>query len=309
MTDTGEQQRWPTLLRMNREDVPVTLLAGLEGSVEPIWSPDGTADDAQAAAVRLLVTANAAVDEAYLRQFPQLAAVVTTGTAYDYVDAAACRKQGIKIYNTPAYTGSSVAEHAVALFLAVCRHLVDYDAVARSGLSGPEPLGLELERRTAGVIGLGDIGTRIARLMQAFGMQVRFVNRSRKELPGALQVDLPALLRESDVVFLALPLTSDTDRLIGADQLALMKPTAYLINISSDELIDVPALTDALTSGRLGGVGLDVIGSTEPYRALPRTVLTPTKAWYTAEAVHRRAATWIRTVACLVADTDLNRVV
>jgi lactate dehydrogenase-like 2-hydroxyacid dehydrogenase len=303
-----ERHRWTTLLRMDREDVPAALLGQLEKVVDPIWSTDGSATAAQTSAVKLMVTANAAIDAAYLGRFPQLSAIVTTGTAYDYVDAAECRRRGIKIYNTPGYTGASVAEHALALFLAACRHLIEYDAEARSGASGAEPLGLELEGKTAGIIGLGDIGTRIARLVRAFGMEVCFVNRSVKSLPGAAQVDLDTLLRESDVVFLSLPLTLETERLIGTAQLALMKPTAYLINISSDELIDLLALADALNEGRLGGAGFDVIGSTEPYRNLPQTVLTPTKGWYTAESVHRRAATWIRTVESLITGVDLNRV-
>ena len=308
MEGATEHKRWPTLLRMGREDVPTALVGQLEKLVEPVWSPDGSVIAAQAAETRLLVTANAAIDAVYLAQFPRLSAIVTTGTAYDYVDAVECRKRGIKICNTPGYTGASVAEHAMALLLAACRHVVDYDSEARSGVSSHEPLGLELEGKTAGVVGFGDIGTRVGRLAQGFGMSVRFVNRSPKNLPGAKQVDLKTLLAESDVVFLCVPLTPETHHLIGPAELVLMKSSAYLINISSDELIDVTALAAALSAGRLAGAGFDVIGSPEPYRNLPRTVLTPTKGWYTAESIHRRAATWIRTMENVIAGIDLNRV-
>jgi lactate dehydrogenase-like 2-hydroxyacid dehydrogenase len=308
MTDPAEEGRWPAILRMTPEEVPAGLLEELERVIEPIWSPDGTANGHDAERVKILVTANAAIDAEYLQQFPRLTAVVTTGTAYDYVDAATCLEREIKICNTPGYTGSSVAEHAVALFLAACRHIVTYDALARSGEHGWEPLGLEIEGKVAGVIGLGGIGGRIGRLMQAFGMRVLFVNRSHKELAGAKQVDLETLLRESDVIYLALPLSSETEGMIGAEQLAIMKPTAYLINISSDELVDVAAVAEALTNDRLGGAGFDVIGSTVPYRTLPRTVLTPSRAWYTTESVYRRAETWTRTVVSLVSGHDDNRV-
>ena len=105
-----------------------------------------------------------------------------------------------------------------------------------------------------------------------------------------------------------LPLTPESDGLLSADRLAVMKPTAILVNVSSDELVDVAALDASLEAGRLGGAGVDVIGSTQPYRDLPRAVLTPCIAWYTAESVHRRAATWIDTISAVMAGGDRHRV-
>lgn len=264
-----------------------------------IAGPDGA---------EILVTNNARIDSHYLSGFPALRAVVTTGTAFDYVDAAYCRQRGVMVCNTPGYTGASVAEHAFALLLTLNRHTVTYDRVAR-GLAQAQPIAAELEGKVAGIIGAGDVGARIARLALGFGMDVRYANRSRKALPGARQTDLDTLVREADVLFLSLPLTEETRAMMNAERLGAMKPTATLINVSADELIDVDALRGSLQSGHLAGVGLDVIGDPAPYCDLPRCLITPMTAWYTTEAVHRRAATWINTVQAIAAGKQPHRVI
>ena len=297
------------LVSMAADEIPADLLPMLEERIKPIWSPDGVISNPdESNDVELLITANATIDADYLSRLPALRAVITTGTAYDYVDLAYCRDHGVKVHNTPGYTGSSVAEHAFALLLTAVRHVVTYDTAARRDEPGEEPIAFELAGRTAGIIGLGDVGGRIARFAQAFDMRVVFTNRSAKHFEGAEQVDLHSLLKRSDAVFLTVPLTPETDGLIGAEELAVMKPSAFLVNVSSDELVDVPALRKALNAGLLGGAAFDVIGDTSPYRDLARTVLTPVKAWYTTETVRRRAATWIETVRDVAAGGDRNRV-
>lgn len=290
-----------------REEVPPDLQATLEAAVPTCWGSDTEDTMADSAGIEILVTNNARIDSRYLDGFPALRAVVTTGTAFDYVDVAYCRRNGVMVCNTPKYTGASVAEHAFALLLTLNRHTATYDRVAR-GLADAQPIATELEGKVAGIVGAGDVGTRIARLALGFGMDVRYVNRSRKPVPGARQTELDDLVREADVLFLSLPLTEETRALINAERLGAMKPSAILINVSADELIDLDALRGTLQAGHLAGVGLDIIGDPAPYHDLPRCLITPMKAWYTTEAVHRRAATWINTVWAIAAGEQPHRV-
>ncbi|WP_433894106.1 2-hydroxyacid dehydrogenase [Streptomyces sp. CA-111067] len=295
-----------TLLLIDPDEVPDDLRPRLESLVRPVWRADGeiTADGTE-----ILVTANRDLSGTVLEKLPDLRLIVTTGTAYDYVDTDYCRANGVAVCNTPGYTGSSVAEHAMALFLAANRRIAELDQELRRGSAPGGHLAVELEGRTAGVVGVGDIGRRVCAIARGFGMQVRFCSRSRKDVAGAVQVELDELLAAADVVFLCLPLTGQTHHLLNSATLALMKPTAYVVNISSDELIDPRALADALRSGTIAGAGLDVIGAADPYLGLPNTVLTPSRGWYTAESVHRRAATWIDTIGSALVGRPVHRTV
>ncbi|WUD70259.1 D-3-phosphoglycerate dehydrogenase [Streptomyces sp. NBC_00510] len=286
------------LVLMERSGIPGSLLARLESAVSVLWLAAGQEDTAD---VRLLVTANAELNSAYLRRFPVLGGIVLTGTAADYVDLDHCREHGIVVSNTPSYTGSSVAEHALALALASNRYLLPLDAATRTDARPPSPLARELAGKVAGIIGLGEIGGRLATLLRGLDLRVLFVNRSRREHPGAEQVELDRLLMEADFVFLTLPLTPQTFHLLDAQAFALMRPTARVVNVSADELIDPAPLAAALRNGRIAGAALDVIGSPAPFLDLPNTILTPTCGWYTQEAVYRRAETWVETVQAFVA--------
>jgi phosphoglycerate dehydrogenase-like enzyme len=281
---------------MSPEDIPGSLLPRLESVVRPAWHPEGIDGLPPRHDAEVLVTSNAQLDAPALGRFPRLRAVVATGTAIDYIDLDHCRGRGITVCNTPGYTGSSVAEHALALALASNRHLLTLDAAGRNGRSDPLPIARELAGKVAGVIGLGDVGGRLATMLSGLGMSVLFVNRSRRDRAEAVQVELPDLLSRADLLFLTLPLTPQTFHLLDAEAFALMRPQARVVNVSSDELIDPGALAWALRSGRIAGAALDLIGSPEPYRALPNLILTPACAWYTEECVRRRADTWITTI-------------
>ncbi|MFB6818554.1 2-hydroxyacid dehydrogenase [Streptomyces sp. NPDC056347] len=295
------------LFLIDPEEVPDSLRPRLDSLVRPVWRPGG---DATGDGFELLVTANRDLGATVLEKLPNLRLIVTTGTAHDYVDTAYCEANGIAVCNTPGYTGSSVAEHAFALYLAANRHLTVLDRAVRTGVDDTSGLlSLEAEGKTAGIIGVGDIGTRLCALAQGFGMRVLFANRSVRTIRGATQVSQDELLGSADVVFLCLPLTPESHHLLNHRTFALMKRTAYVVNISSDELIDPQALADALREGTIAGAGLDVIGSPAPYTALPNTVLTPSHGWYTAESVHRRADTWISTIESALAGRPAHRIV
>jgi phosphoglycerate dehydrogenase-like enzyme len=291
------------LFLFDPEEVPSDLDQDLSALVEPTWVPAGlsgiaTVTDFDPASVTMLVTANETLDTTALARFPGLRWIVTTGTAYDYVDLDYCRSHGVTVSNTPNYTGAAVAEHAVALLLAQCRHIARLDRAVHEGtVDEVADVGIELAGKTAGIVGLGGIGRQIATRLQAFEIEVVFTSRRRKSLTGGRQVELDTLLREADFVFLTLPLNEETYHLLDRRRLALLKPTALIVNVSSDELIDPVALGEALRANCLGGAAFDVIGSAAPYVDLPRVTLTPTRGWYTHESITRRARSWITTIA------------
>ncbi|HEU5322192.1 MAG TPA: 2-hydroxyacid dehydrogenase, partial [Methylomirabilota bacterium] len=216
---------------------------------------------------------------------------------YDRVDVEAARKAGVPVANNGGANATAVAEHTLMLALAVLKRLVRFhnDVVAgrwRVGGSG-EPGVYELAGRTLGIVGLGNIGRKVARRAAAFDMRVQYhdVARLAEDAEDALGVRfvlLDELLRSSDVVSLHVPLDDSTRHLLGARELALMKPDAVLINTCRGPVVDEAALYEALAGGRLAGAGLDVLVEeppppTHPLLALPNVTLTPHSAGPTWE--------------------------
>src|SRR4051812_32061594 len=199
------------------------------------------------------------VDDAFLSAAGEnLRIVANFGVGYDSVDVAAATRRGILITNTPDVLTQATAELTLALMLALLRRVVEGDRRVRRGdewaLSPTFMLGEGLAGKTLGIVGLGRIGREVARLAEAFGMRVVHTRGSGpyEELP------LERLLVEADVVSLHVPLTPETRHLIGARELALMRPSAVLVNVSRGPVVDAAALVDALAEGRIAGAALDV---------------------------------------------------
>ena len=231
---------------------------------------------------------------------PQLKLVALTATGVDNVDVAAAREHGIGVANLRDYCTPSVVQHVFATLLSLTHHLSRYDHFARSGewsragqfSAFPFPI-RELRGRVMGIVGYGALGRGVARMAEAFGMQVRVANRPGGERePGRL--DLGELLPVADVLSLHCPLTPATRGLIGRDELALMKPDAVIINTARGALVDAAALADALRAGRLGGAAIDVLEREPPVDgnplldpAIPDLVVTPHVAWAARESRQR----------------------
>jgi len=218
-------------------------------------------------------------------------ALHTSGS--DNVDLPEATRRGLVVTNVKGVNAEQCAEFSVGLLLAVTRQIRTGDIAIRQGLwASRTQTSLDLYGATVGVVGLGLIGRAAVRRLRAFG--VRLLCHTRTPDPafgeemGLAYTDLDTLLRESDVVSLYASLNEHTRHMIGAPELALMKPTAYLINIARGELIDEPALLEALRTGRIAGAGLDVF-ETEPLTqsplfALDNVVLTPHQAGLAASA-------------------------
>ena len=231
---------------------------------------------------------------------PRLRVVGRHGVGYDNVDVAAATARGIPVVYTPEANSESVAQHALGLMIALSKELVAGDRLLRRGDYGTRHTlrGVELAGRTLGIVGCGRIGARLAQMARAaFDMRILafdpYLDPDRAAALGIELVSgLPALLRLADVVSVHTPLTPATVGLIGADELALMKPSAYLINTSRGGVIDEPALATALRAGQLAGAGLDVLEQEppppdHPLLTLENVILTPHSATQTEEALRR----------------------
>jgi phosphoglycerate dehydrogenase-like enzyme len=234
---------------------------------------------------------------------PGLRVICRFGVGYDSVDVEAATRRGILVAVTPATNHTAVAEHTMALMLAVMRRIPSQDAAAKRRAWLPEP-GPELRGRTLGLVGLGQIGRAVADLALAFGMRVLAFEIAPEqafiETRGIVLVDFDALLHQADVVSLHVPLTAQTRRIIDAAALARMRPGSYIINTARGALVDESALLDALTSGRLAGAGLDVTDPEPPsdwrLAELPQVVLTPHAAGLSTDAILRMEASAVDTI-------------
>lgn len=224
-----------------------------------------------------------------LQSCPQLRLISVWGTGTDHIDLDAAARRGIVVKTTPGVSAISIAEHTLALLLAVVRHIPLADASTRRGewMRGQS---VELHGKTCGVIGLGAIGRRFAQLAAAIGMRVVAWTMHPRPVAGVEMVELDDLYRISDVVSVHLRLSPQTQGMIGERQFALMKNSAILVNTARGAIVDEPALLAALAGNRIGGAGLDVF-PVEPLppghalTVLPNVVLTPHCAGITPEAL------------------------
>lgn len=237
-----------------------------------------------------------------LEATPSLEAISFLGSGVsNFLDLEASARAGITVMNVPRYGDAAVAEHTLALILACIRRVVEYDRSVKEGAWGVTGLSRELQATTLGILGLGGIGTRVARLASALGMRVVAWTRSGSpgEVRDGTRLDaLESVLSASDVVSLHLPLVPDTAGILSAARLARMRPRSVLVNTARAELVDEEALIEALEHGPLAGAALDVLWNEPPpadHRLLQLTnvVVTPHVAFATREASERMLSTAI----------------
>jgi phosphoglycerate dehydrogenase-like enzyme len=219
---------------------------------------------------------------ARLERLPSLRLLVTTGMRNASIDLDAARELGITVCGTGSL-GPPTAELAWALILALTRHVPAEDAAMRAG-GWQHTIGPELAGHRLGIVGLGRLGARMAAIARAFEMEVvawsQNLTAERAAEAGAARVDKDELFATADVVTIHLVLSDRTRGLVGMSELALMRPTAYLVNTSRGPIVDEAALLDALHAGRIAGAALDVydtepLPGDHPLRRAPNTVLTP----------------------------------
>jgi len=265
--------------------------------------------DADCAAVDGLMLFRQFLTAADFARFTRLRAVVRMGVGYDRIDRTAAAVQGVLVCNVPDYGTTEVADHAIALAMALRRGLILHHELQRHDPPAPwRALAHPLLRRTGvqgfGIVGLGRIGTAVALRAKALGFKVTFFDpalRNGSELAIGVErcSTLPDLLRRADVLSIHVPLTPETAGLIGAAELALLPPNAVVVNTARGPVLDIDALTDALRSGHIAGAGLDVVPVEPPVDPVPellrayrareswlegRVIITPHSAYLTPEA-------------------------
>lgn len=241
---------------------------------------------------------------AHFEACPELRTIAVVATGLNNIDQQAADDHGITVMNVTNYGRSTVAQHSMALILALATRLLDYDRDVRAGrwadsdmfcLMG-HPI-MELEGRTLGIVGYGDLGQGVVERAKAFGMDILLGARPGQaagEVDGYPRVPMDELLPQVDVLSLHCLLTGDTRNMIGARELKMMKKDALLINTSRGGLVDEQALADALRAGTIGGAGFDVLTEEPPRNGnplladdIPNLIVTPHSAWASREARQR----------------------
>ena len=237
--------------------------------------------------------------ESLIAKLPKMKLLIRHGIGYDNVDVAACTKHGVKLAYQPDYCVEDVAEHAIALIMACGRKVVwsrktldDSSAKQQWDFTGLFPL-RRMAGKTLGVVGCGRIGSRVVQKMAAFGFKIigcdPLLSATRKKELGIEFVDKETLFRTADYITLHTPLGQETRNLVNAQTLALMKPTAYLINTSRGPMVDEEALAATLKKKQIAGAAIDVFAVepppiAHPFFGLDNVILTPHIGWASDEA-------------------------
>jgi glycerate dehydrogenase len=275
----------------------------------------------RAAGAAIVLTNKTPLPGHILRQLPELRYIGVLATGYNVVDVEVASERGIVVTNVPTYGTASVAQFVFALLLELCHNVRLHSDAVRAGewARNPDwsfwksPL-MELAGKTMGIVGFGRIGRQTGRIADAMGMRVIANDTYHGEeptFPGFRWASVEEILRESDVVSLYSPLFPETRGMINAASLALMKPTAILINTSRGPLVMDRDLADALNAGRLGGAGLDVLSvepptETNPLLSARNCLVTPHIAWATKEARSRLIDLVVENITAFMAGEPRN---
>jgi glycerate dehydrogenase len=284
---------------LDRQDLDLAPLRAVssELTLHASTLPDEVAE--RIAGYEVVITNKVLIDEATLRANSQLNAVLVAATGMNNVDLAAGERLGIKVLNCRGYGTSAVAQHTLMLMLALVTRFESYRrAVNRGDWQRSSQFCLldypieELSGARLGILGYGELGRAVGRLAEAFGMEIIVGSLPGREQPG--RPPLAELLEQVDLLSLHCPLTDTTRNLIGAPELARMKPGSLLINTARGGLVDEQALVESLRSGHLGGAAFDVLSSEPPTEGnpllaaeVPNLIVTPHCAWGSRPARQR----------------------
>lgn len=290
------------------------------GEVTYCESYDKTEMRAAAKDAEVLIINKTVVDKAFFDACPKLKCICLLATGYNNVDLVTARERGVAVCNVPGYSTDAVAQLVFGFFLQFAASLPMYQSSVRDGvwcastrytyLSWPIH---ELAGKTLGIVGYGGIGKKVGQIGAAFGMKVLVHTRTPKEDGIAEFATLPEVLRRSDFLTLHCPLTEQTKGLIGREELAMMKPTAYLVNTSRGAVVEEQALADALNNGVIAGAGIDVLDAEPmaiscPYRTAKNCLVTPHIGWAAEEARARLLLEVAENIRAFYAGERRNRV-
>ncbi|MGN0304707.1 MAG: D-2-hydroxyacid dehydrogenase [Lachnospiraceae bacterium] len=264
------------------------------------------------------------MDEDMLKEAKQVKLLCVTATGYDNIDLNYVRQKGIAVSNVRDYSTPAVAQHTFAMALYVLEKISYYDNYVKSGaysnqlgFSNFDEKFFELEGKTWGIVGMGNIGRHVARIAEAFGCKVIFYSASGNNTTTEYErVELNRLLAESDILSLHCPLSERTKNLINRDTLKKMKPTAILINVARGPIVNDEDLYEALEKGIIAGAGLDVLGKEPMEKTNPlgkiqdsrKLLITPHMAWASVEARTRCLQEVYQNIEAFVKGEKRNRI-
>ena len=278
----------------------------------------------RAEGAEILLTNKVIINASVMAALPDLRYIGVLATGYNVVDIQEAHRRGIAVTNIPAYSTMSVAQMVMAHLLNITNQVALHAEAVRQGdwQQSPDfsftkaPL-IELDGLTFGIVGLGNIGRQVAQMAQSMGMKVMAVSSKSEEVLSQLGIrkakDYEQLFSEADVVSLHCPLTDETRHLVNRERLALMKPTAILINTGRGPLLDEQAVADALAAGQIYGTGVDVLTEEPPRKGsplitAPRCYITPHIAWASSAARRRLISIATNNVAAFLRGEALNRI-
>ena len=251
----------------------------------------------------VIIESNIPLRKNFLDACPNLKMLSIAFTGLDHIDMEECQRRGIVVKNAAGYSTEAVAELAIAMMIDVYRKVLENDKIIRECQRKGIMPGREIGGKTIGIIGMGNIGQRVAKLAQAFGCKVLAWNRTPKTVDGVTFVDKETLLKESDIVTLHIALNNETRDFIGEHELSKMKPSAILINTARGPVVNEQALANALKSGIIAGAATDVYGTEPPLKQdnplfdAPNLVMLPHIGFATEEAFVLRLGIVIRNIS------------
>lgn len=270
----------------------------------------------------IVIANKAPLNEATLKDAPNVKLICLLATGFDNVDLAYCKSRGIKVTNVVNYCTSTVAQHTLLLALMLTEKIAFYDEYVKSGtysaqdrFSNFDRVFCDLEGKTWGIVGMGTIGRRVAGLAQAFGCKVIFYSASGKSTcTDYKRVEFDTLLKESDILSLHCPLSDRTRSLINQEAFAQMKQTAVLVNVARGPVVDTQALYDALVNNQIAGAGLDVLEKEPMAKDNPlaqikdstKLIITPHMAWASLESRTHLVEEVARNIEAFLAGENRN---
>lgn len=259
----------------------------------------------------IVVESNMPLRKDFFDACPNIKMLSIAFTGLDHIDLEECEKRGIVVNNAAGYSTEAVAEEAICMMIGMYRHVMENDKITRSRKGMPLSPGREIAGKTIGVVGLGAIGQRTAKLAQAFGCKVIAWNRTPKEIEGITMVDKETLFKESDIVTLHVALNNDTRDFVTAKELGLMKKSAIIVNAARGPVVNTKALAEALKNGKIAGAALDVydtehpLSEDNPLLSASNTMLMPHIGFATVEAFEQRLGIVVRNVERFVLNYGL----
>lgn len=270
----------------------------------------------------IVIANKAPLNEATLKDAPNVKLICLLATGFDNVDLAYCKSRGIKVANVVNYCTATVAQHTLLLALMLTEKIAFYDEYVKSGaysaqdrFSNFDRAFCDLEGKTWGIVGMGTIGRKVAGLAQAFGCKVIFYSASGKSTCTDYErVEFGTLLKESDILSLHCPLSDRTRGLLNKEALGQMKKTAVLVNVARGPIVDTRALYDALVNNRIAGAGLDVLekepmAKDDPLSQIKdstKLIITPHMAWASVESRTRLVEEIVKNIEAFLAGENRN---